>query len=94
MATPTPSNNRRAESFVIPPVDFVLVSATTVAADTDLPANCRGILVGTAGFLNVTMQNGSAPNSMPFIEGLTPGFFTKVRISTGAGAASNVWAVV
>lgn len=89
---PTPNNNRRAESFVIPPIDFVLVGAGEVTSTQNLPENCRGLLVGTAGFLNVVMQNGQTRNGVPFIEGLTPGFFAQVLDSTGG--AQNVWAVV
>jgi len=91
---PSPNVNRRAESFVIPPIDFVLVDAGEVDTETPLPANCRGILVGVAGFLNVVMQNGQERTALPFIEGLTPGFFATIKVSTGAGAAQNVWAVV
>lgn len=91
---PSPSPTRRAESYVLPPFDFVLVSATTVAVDTQLPANCRGLLCGKAGYLNVTMQNGNARDGVPMIEGSNPGFFAAVRESTAAGAARNVWAIV
>jgi len=91
---PLPNNNRRAEAFVIPPIDFELVSATTVGSDTALNPLCRGLLVGKAGFLNVTMQNGNQRNGVPFIEGTTPGFFAEVRTSTATGAARNVWAII
>ena len=82
----------RAEQYVIPPVDFVLVSATAVTTDVNLPEGCRGLLVGTAGALNVTMSNGQERNSVPFIQGINPGFFQTVRVSTGG--AQDVWAIV
>ncbi len=91
---PSPNVNRRAESFVIPPIDFILVATGEVTADTPLPANCRGLLIGKAGFLNVTMQNDQARNALPMIEGTTAGFFSVVRVSTGTGSARNVWAIV
>lgn len=84
---------RRAEDYVRPPFDFVLVSTTTVTGTVDLPADCRGLHVGKAGFLNVEI-NGQTRNALPFPEGTTPGFFTRVFTSTGTGAAQNVWAII
>ena len=82
----------RSEQYVIPPEDFILVSATEVGADTELPANCRGLLVGTAGALNVVMTTGQERDNVPMIQGINPGFFRTVRVSTGG--AQNVWAIV
>ena len=81
----------RSEQLVVPPVDFVLVSTAAPASDITLPEGCRGLLIGTAGTLNVTMQNGSQRNGLPFLQGQNPGFFATVR--TG-GTAANIWAII
>lgn len=79
-------------SLVVPPYDFVLVASGAVGVDTDLPENCRGLLIGTAGSLNVVMSNGVERDDVPFIQGINPGLFRTVRIS--GGGAQNVWAIV
>ena len=85
---------RRAESSVQPPVDLILVHATTPDEEVVLPANCRGLLVGTGGILNVTI-NGDAKTSLPFTAGINPGFFQSVQASDGlSGPAANIWAIV
>lgn len=80
------------------PEDFVLVSATTVASDTTLSTltarPIRGLLVGTAGYLDVTMLNGEERDGVPFQAGINPGAFKIVRESVAVGAAANVWAIV
>lgn len=81
----------RAEQYVIPPVDFTLVASGTVSTNTTLPAGCRGLLIGQAGTLNVTMENGSELDAMPFFQGQNPGFFGIVR---SGGTAENIWAIV
>lgn len=91
-----PSNfsSKRAEALVIPPTDFVLVSTTapTGSGTIDLPEGCRGLLVGTGGLLNVTI-NGQNRDGVPFPVGVMPGFFTAVRRDAG-NTAANIWAVV
>lgn len=82
----------RAEQWVIPPTDFIQIAPGEVTVDTDLPENCRGLLIGTAGSLNVTMANEQERDSVPFLQGITPGFFATIRIS--GGGAQNVWAIV
>ena len=78
------------EKEVVPANDFILRAATTVGSDTDLTSNCRGLLVGTAGSLNVTMANGQERDGVPFIQGITPGNFRELR--TG-GTAQNIWEI-
>ena len=81
---------RRAEYFVRPPRDYILVSATTVQSDTPAPAECRGVLVGQAGTLNVTMANGEDRNGLPCIQGIIPGDFAIIR---AGGDAENIWVI-
>lgn len=75
----------------VPPYDFVLVSTGAVGSDVALPLKCRGLLIGVAGNLNITMANGNTRDNVPFIEGINPGYFSVVR--TG-GSATNIWAVI
>lgn len=85
---------RRAETFVLPPRDFILVSAAapTGTGVLTLPEDTRGLLVGVAGVLNVTI-NGEARDGLPFPVGLMPGFFTEVR-RDAANTAANIWAIL
>ena len=83
------------------PRKFVQISATTVGTDTTLSAVAaignrpvRGLLIGTAGYLDVTMEDGSEALGLPFQAGINPGAFAVVQESTGGGAASNVWAIL
>jgi len=80
----------RVEQTVIQPQGYETIAVGGVLLDTDLPPDCLGLVVGTAGVLNVTMRNGHQINSLPFQEGLTPGLF--VKIHTG-GTAENIVAV-
>ena len=82
----------RHDKAVIPPSDFVLVAAGEPGGTIALPDNCRGLLIGTAGALNVTMQNGSARDSVPMAAGVNPGQFAAVRATVGG--AQNIWAIV
>ena len=82
----------RAEQYVLPPHDLILVSTAAPATDIDLPENCRGLLVGTAGSLNIVMQTGQERDDVPFFQGINPGFFSRVR--TSVGGAQNIWAIV
>lgn len=75
----------------VPPYDFILVSAGAVGSDVALPPKCRGLLIGVAGSLNVTMANGNTRNDIPFIEGINPGYFSTVK---AGGSATNIWAVL
>jgi len=73
------------------PNDFILVSAAAPLGTTVLSENCRGLLVGTAGSLNVTMQNGSVRTGVPFQAGVNPGRFAEVN---SGGTAENIWQVL
>lgn len=79
------------QAQVVPPYDLIPVSSGVPSADVDLPDNTRGLLVGTAGSLNITMENGEQRDAVPFVQGTNPGRFRQVRIG---GTAQNVWAVV
>jgi hypothetical protein len=79
-----------ARSVAIPN-DFVQQFTGVPNSEKVLPPNTRGILLGTAGTLNVTMENGSARLLVPFQAGINPGRFASIQ--TG-GTGSNVWAVV
>lgn len=87
-------STKRAEALVLPPSDFVLVSATapTGTGTIALPDGCRGLLVGVGGVLNVTI-NGQNRDGIPFPIGVMPGFFTAIRRDAG-NTAANIWAVV
>lgn len=82
----------RAEQLVLPPSDFVLVSSGEPGSTIPLPTGCRGLRVGTAGALNVTMSNGNQRDGLPMIVGDNPGLFSEVRAT--AGGAQNIWAIV
>lgn len=79
----------RAEQFVLPPNDLISVSVP-MSGETALPEGTRGLLVGTAGSLNVVI-NGTNRDGVPFVVGQNPGFFTALR---PGGTASNLWAIV
>lgn len=78
---------------IIPPEDFVPVADTTPTGDVTLPENCRGLVAGTEGFINVTMRNGERRDGLPLCQGINPGFFATVHETTGQGAAENIWAI-
>ena len=80
----------RSEQYVVPPVDFILVSSGVPASNSNLSENTRGLLVGAAGTLNVTMRNGEERNGVPFFAGTNPGFFAIVR---SGGTAENIWEI-
>ncbi len=80
----------RAEQIVLPITGLVLISAGSPISNTPLPAETRGLLIGNAGVLNVTIQ-GTAHLLVPFVAGVTPGFFESVQ---AGGSASNIWAVL
>ncbi len=79
-----------SDRFSLPPQDFVQLHAAAPAAPVACPEGTRGLLVGTAGTLNVTMTGGVERTGVPFPAGFTPGFFTVVR---AGGTAQNIWAV-
>ena len=82
----------RHDKAIAPPNDFVQLHAAAPAGSNQAcPANTRGLMVGTAGTLNVVMANGQTRTGVPFPAGFTPGFFAAVN--TG-GTAQNIWAVV
>lgn len=73
------------------PSDFIQLAASTVGSPVDCPRGCRGLLLGTAGTLNVTMENGEDRDGLPLPAGVTSGRFKALR--TG-GTAENIWAIV
>ncbi len=80
----------RSEALVRPPIRFVLVSTGPPSSDIDLPPQTRGLLIGVAGSLNVTMDDIQI-DGLPFQAGTNPGFFEVVR---SGGTASNIWAIL
>lgn len=68
-------------------------SSQVVPSNNDLiPGSySRGLIIGTAGTLNVTFPDGTTADGIPATEGFFPFFVAKVR--TG-GTASNIWTVV
>ncbi len=76
---------------VAPPNDFVQVSAGVPSVEVVLSERTRGLLIGAAGSLNVTMSNGSVRTGVPFQAGINPGHFASIQ---AGGSASNVWAVL
>ena len=83
----------RHDKSVRPPTDLILVASGQVATDTPLPEETRGLLIGTAGNLNITTTGGNR-DSVPFQAGMTPICATAIRVSNGMGDASNIWAVI
>ena len=82
---------RRAEYFVQPARRYVRVAAGQVGSEVILPGGCRGLRVGVAGTLNVTMQDGTVCVGLPVFAGDNPGYFASIQTSTEQGAAENVW---
>lgn len=82
-----PRNHARSVSI---PNDFVQQFSGAPDSEKVLPDECRGLLVGTAGTLNVTMANGEARTSVPFQAGITPGRFASIQ---SGGDAENIWVV-
>ncbi len=79
----------RAEQLVLPIQGLTLVSAAAPSTDVDLPTHTRGLLIGVAGTLNITLQ-GQDHDGVPFQAGLMPGNFQAVR---SGGTAQNIWAI-
>lgn len=73
------------------PSDYILISAGAPAGNFDCHAECRGLLIGTAGFLNVTMKNGHVIANLPVQPGILPGFFASVQ---AGGTATSIWEVL
>jgi len=73
------------------PNDFTVVSAGVPVGTVVLSDECRGLLVGTAGSLNVVMKGGVVRTGVPFQAGINPGCFVEVR---AGGTAENIWEVV
>jgi len=73
------------------PNDFLLVAVASPTTTVNFDEGCRGILVGTAGLLNVTMRNGHAITGVPFQAGVNPGRFASVQ---SGGTAENIWQVI
>ena len=83
----------RHDKAVRPPTDFVLLSATAPASTIAAPEGTRGLLIGTAGDLNITTKGGGDRDGVPFQLGITPIEITAIR-ATGMGSATNIWAVI
>ncbi|MHC4342642.1 MAG: hypothetical protein ACYSX0_20800 [Planctomycetota bacterium] len=85
----------RHDRSVAPPNDFVLatLAAYTVGADIGAPTGCRGLLVGTAGAQDVTMQSGEARDLVPLQAGINWGRFGAIR-SDASNTAADIWFVV
>lgn len=83
----------RHDKAILPAVSFRLVAAGTVGAGEagDLPDGTRGLRVGTAGTLNVTMSDGEIITDFPVFQGDNPGRFQSVQ---QGGTASNIWAIL
>lgn len=82
---------------ILIPKRFILVSTGQVASEYDIDVASEkgvGILVGTAGTLNVTMDNDDIITGLPFTQGINLGSFTSIQDSSNVGDASNVWIVV
>lgn len=85
-------NTERHDKAVRPPTDFVLLSSTAPATTIPAPEGTRGLLIGTAGALNITTKEGGDRDGVPFQVGMTPIEITAIR-ATPSGAA-NIWAVI
>ena len=83
----------RHDKSVRPATDLILVANGQVGTDTPLPEETRGLLIGTAGSLNITTIGGDR-DSVPFQVGITPICATAIRVSNQMGDASNIWAVI
>jgi len=70
--------------------DFALLVAGTPASTYNCTDKCIGLLIGTAGTLNVTMRNGHVISALPVPVGFLPGRFASVQTS---GTAQNIWEV-
>lgn len=82
---------RRAEQFVLPITSVDLVSAGTVSATYTVSGDeiCRGVRVGTAGTLNLTID-GEEHDDFPIFQGDNPIVIEAIR---AGGSASNIWAL-
>lgn len=85
----------RHDKSIAIPNDFVLatVAAYTAGGDINAPADCRGLLVGTAGVQDVTMQTGQTRDLIPLVAGVNPGRFKAIR-SDAANTAANIWFII
>ena len=85
----------RHDKAVTIPNDFVLATVAAYVSGGDIvaPENCRGLLVGTAGVQDVTMQNGQTRDLIPLTGGITPGRFKAIRSDAG-NTAANIFFIV
>lgn len=80
-------------AMIIPPSDLIfIIQAATAGPIPPLPDNCRGLLIGTAGVLDITI-NGSPKTGVPFISGINPGRFESIQVAAG-NSALTIFAVV
>ncbi len=82
---------RRAEYFVQPAIRYVRVTTGQITSPVTLTEACRGLRVGVAGTLNVTMKDGTVCVGLPVFAGDNPGYFASIQTSTEQGAAEHVW---
>jgi hypothetical protein len=73
------------------PNDFIQQFTGAPDSEKTLPPHTRGLLVGTAGTVNVTMVNGEARLLLPLLAGINPGLFLSIQT---AGTAEDIWAVI
>jgi len=79
------------EKYVSLPRSFSQVFSGTPDSEQTLSDECRGLLIGTAGSINVTMANGDVLTGLPVFAGINPGRFASIQ--TG-GDAENIWEVL
>ena len=73
------------------PSDFIQQFTGAADSEKTLPQNTRGLLVATAGTVNVTMHNGTARLLVPLVAGYNPGNFVSIQ---SGGTATNIWAII
>ena len=89
-----PSNSKRAESFIIPAMNFIPLATGVPDATIVCPEGTRGLLIGSAGPLNCTI-NGEAKTALPVQAGIIAGFFETLEDSVGlTDPAENIWAIL
>lgn len=61
-------------------------------ANADLPAGCRGLLVGTAGACNIMDSDGVSHVNVPLQQGYN--YIQVKQVQTGGtSSADNIWAL-
>ena len=61
-------------------------------AESDIPGGTvRGLILASAGTVNLTFEDGSAEDGVPLVQGWNPVYVDRVRPG-GTAAASGIWA--